>query len=216
MFGLRQGSERSRLHACGWLTGGTKPADLRSCDAVSSGNPGGDGMSTLRDTLDAMHEAMNGSAAAEAYSERHGIASADVLTVIDDEHAHLIAESLRPRIAGKTVIEIGGGIGLLALHMGHIAKRVYCIEANPIWSHAFAAVLLKQKPRNVSFLFGAADEFLGCIRGDVALYCTHSDVTGMGLVAAQFAPVVIDVYGELIAEAPEHFDELACALRAAT
>lgn len=173
-------------------------------------------MTELSQTLDEVYEAMEGSEAAAAYSERHGIASAAVLTVTDDNHALLVAERLRPRIEGKTVIEIGGGVGLLACHMGLIAKRVYCIEANPMWSWVFAGVLLQAKPRNVSFLFGAADEFVGAIRGDIAIYCTHSDVTGMGLVAAQFAPQVVDVYGELIAEAPEHFDLTARTLRAAT
>jgi predicted RNA methylase len=149
-----------------------------------------------------------------AYAERHNIASAAVLTVTDDETAGLIAEHLAPRIEGKTVVEIGGGIGLLALHMGHIAKRVYCIEANPMWSWVFAGTLLHHKPKNVSFLFGSADEFVGAIKGDVAIFCTHSDVTGIGLVAAQFAPVVIDVYGELIAAYPDAFDKTASALRA--
>lgn len=163
--------------------------------------------------LDEIYNAMEGSDASLAYSERHGIASAAVLTVLDDNHAILIAEHLRPRIEGKTVVEIGGGIGLLAMHMGHIAKRVYCIEANPMWSWTFAEVLLHMKPRNVSFLFGAADEFVGAIKGDVAIYCTHSDVTGMGLVAAQFAPTVIDFYGELIASNPGAFDKTARTLR---
>lgn len=170
-------------------------------------------MDDLSETLDQVYHAMEGSEVSSAYSERHGIASAAVLTVLDDNHAILIAERLRPRIEGKTVVEIGGGIGILAMHMGHLAKRVYCIEANPMWSWTFAECLLHQKPRNVSFLFGAADEFLGLIKGDVAIYCTHSDVMGMGLVAAQFAPVVIDVYGELIREAPSHFDPVARRLR---
>lgn len=168
----------------------------------------------LNEVLARVYAEMEGSEVAAAYSERHGIASAAVLTVLDDNHAMLIAERLRPRIEGKTVVEIGGGIGLLACHLGHIAKRVYCIEANPMWSWTFAGTIMREKPKNVSFLFGAADEFLGTFRGDVAVYCTHSDVTGMGLVAAQFAPVVIDVYGELIAEAPSHFDATARALRA--
>lgn len=150
---------------------------------------------------------MEGSEASLAYSARHNINSAAVLTNFDDERAAMIAEHLAPRIEGKTVVEIGGGIGLLALHMGQYAKRVYCIEANPMWSWVFAGTLLAVKPKNVSFLFGSADEFLGCIKGDVAVYCTHSDVTGMGLVAAQFAPVVIDFYGEMIAANPEAFDE---------
>lgn len=71
------------------------------------------------------------------YALRHGIESQEMLTVTDDEVANAIAESLAPRIADKTVIEIGGGIGLLALHMGFWAKRVFCIEANPIWAASF-------------------------------------------------------------------------------
>lgn len=164
-------------------------------------------------TLDSIYQAMEGSDTSMSYSERHGVNSAAVLTVLDDNHALLIAQHLAPRIEGKTVVEIGGGIGLLALHMGHIAKRVYCIEANPMWSWCFAGVLLEKKPRNVSFLFGSADEFLGTIKGDVAVYCSHSDVRGMGLIAAQFAPIVIDVYGEIIKKAPHHFDALARELR---
>lgn len=167
----------------------------------------------LAETLDAAYEHMEGSEVSRAYSERHGIASAAILTVTTDETAAMIVEHLAPRIEGKTVVEIGGGIGLLALHMGLVAKRVYCIEANPVWSSCFVASLLSQKPKNVSYLFGAADEFLGMLRGDIALYCTHSDVFGMGLVAQQFAPTVIDVYGELIAENPEAYDPVARQLR---
>ena len=149
----------------------------------------------------------------QEYSERHGIQSAAVLTVFEDETADAIAEHLRPRIEGKTVVEIGGGIGLLALHMGFIAKRVYCIEANAVWAHSFVAVLLAKKPKNVSYLFGAADEFVGLIKADVAVICTHSDVSGMKLVAGQFAPEVVDVCGELIAENPDGFDPMARMLR---
>ncbi len=170
-------------------------------------------MAELDDILSLTYNAFEGSDAMQAYSERHGVASAAVLTVLDDNHAMFIAERLRPRIENKTVVEIGGGIGLLALHLGHIAKRVYCIEANPMWSWTFVECLLHQKPRNVSFLFGSADEFLGSIRGDLAVFCTHSDVKGMSFVAAQFAPIVIDVYGELIREAPHHFDATARKLR---
>ena len=170
-------------------------------------------MSELDEMVGRIYNAFEGSEILQRYMERHGINSAGVPTVLDDNHAMLIAERLRPRIEGKTVVEIGGGLGLLALHMGHVAKRVYCIEASPLWASSFVAALLEQKPRNVSYLFGAADEFLGAIKGEVAIYCTHSDVRGMRLVAQQFAPVVIDVYGELIDEAPEHFDRLARVLR---
>jgi predicted RNA methylase len=167
----------------------------------------------LKDMLDEVYTAYEGSEVLEDYSARHGIKSAGVLTVYDDEVAALVALSIAPQIEGKTVIEIGGGIGLLALHMGHIAKRVYCIEANPIWASCFLAALLANKPKNVSYLLGAADEFLGQIKADVAVFCTHSGVESMKLVAAQFAPVVIDVYGELIASDPEKFDKTARMLR---
>lgn len=160
-----------------------------------------------------VYNTMEGSEASMDYSERHNINAAAILTVIDDETASLITERIADRIEGKTVVEIGGGIGLLSLHMGMVAKRVYCIEANPMWSWTFVNILLKQKPKNVSFLFGSADEFVGAIKADVAVYCTHSDVAGMGLVAAQFAPIVIDFYGELISENPDAFDKTAVALR---
>lgn len=167
----------------------------------------------MKKILDKVYEAMEGSHVSEEYSHRHGVQSAGVLTVFDDETAGLIAEHLAPRIEGKTIVEIGGGIGLLSMHLGLIASRVYCIEANPLWSWTFAECLLRRKPKNVSFLFGAADEFAGLIRGDVALFCTHSDVTGMTATAACFAPKVIDVYGEMIAANPTAFDEQARRLR---
>lgn len=170
-------------------------------------------METVQQMTSAIYNAMEGSDASMAYSARHGIAAQAVLTVTDDDTAGLLAEHLAPRIEGKTVIEIGGGIGLLAMHMGQYAKRVYCIEANPMWSWTFTVALLERKPRNVSFLFGAADEFLGTIKGDVAVICTHSGLQSMKLVAAQFAPSVIDVYGEIIKGNPEGFDKFAREMR---
>lgn len=170
-------------------------------------------MSLKRD-LDRVYEAWDGSGVAMEYSERHNIRSAAVLTVFDDETAGLIAEHLAPRIEGKTVVEVGGGIGLLALHLGQYAKRVYCIEANPAWSWAFVGCLYAGKPKNVSFLFGSADEFAGLIKADVALFCTHSDLLGMRLVGQQFAPECIDVYSEIMEANPAAFDKTAAALRA--
>lgn len=164
--------------------------------------------------LENAYEAFEGSDTLQEYSHRHGIESLGVLTVMDDEVASLLAEHLAPRIEGKTVVEIGGGIGLLALHMGFIAKRVYCIEANPVWSSCFLAALMTTKPKNVSYLFGAADEFAGQIRADVALFCTHSGVASMKTAASLFAPIVIDVYGEVIDSNPEAFDKSARKLRA--
>jgi hypothetical protein len=150
----------------------------------------------------------------QAYDERHRITAAPILTILDDEHAGLIAAHLAPRITDKVVIEIGGGIGLLACHLGLYAKRVFCIEVNPVWSWSFLMMLYAHKPQNVSFLFGAADEFVELIRGDVALFCTHSGVAAMTHTARRFAPTVIDFYGEVIGGNPSKFDRLAQALRA--
>jgi len=146
--------------------------------------------------LEQVYESMEGSEILERYMERHGVNSAGILTVYDDETADAVARSVADRIAGKVVVEIGGGIGLLAFHLSLYAKRVYCIEADPNWASAFVAALLDRKPVNVSYLFGAAQEFAGVIRGDVALFCTHSDAAGMARVGAMFAPEVIDVYRE--------------------
>lgn len=167
----------------------------------------------LDDMLNHVYGSMEGSELAEEYSERHGIKSASILTVYDDETAGLIAEYLAPRIEGRTVVEIGGGIGLLAFHLGLYAKRVYCIEANPMWAWTFACVLLKDKPKNVSYLFGAADEFVGRIKGNVALFCTHSGVDDMKRIASRFADTVIDVHGEIIKSNPDKFDKFASTMR---
>lgn len=155
-------------------------------------------MTELNDVLDRVYNAFEGNELMMEHDRRHGINSLAVLTVYDDETADRLAAHLAPRIEGRVVVEIGGGIGLLAFHLAQYAKRVYCIEANPMWSWTFVTCLLAQKPKNVSYLFGAADEFAGQIRGDVALYCTHSDAAGMFVVGKKFATTVIDVYAELV------------------
>ena len=160
-------------------------------------------MNKLKKELWHLYEALDGSDVAERYAERHGIKSASILTVYNDETADLIARYLAPRIEGKTVVEIGGGIGLLAFHMATYAKRVYCIEADPGWATSFVAALYAHKPVNVSYLFGTAQEFMGQIRGDVALFCTHSDAEGMKSLGLAFAPESIDVYGEIVASSPK-------------
>ena len=171
-------------------------------------------MADVKELLSQVYEIREGSDALRAYMERHQVWSAGVLTVFTDEMADLIASYLTPRIEGKTVVEIGGGIGLLACHLGLIAKRVYCIEANPDWSAVFVNQLLAAKPKNVSYLFGAADEFSGMFGADVAVVCTHSGLESMKRAALIFAPTVIDVYGELIAMDPDGYDKFARTLRA--
>jgi len=164
--------------------------------------------------LDTLYATFEGSDLLRAYAQRHQVTSAGILTITDDETAALVAAHLAPRVEGKTVVEIGGGLGLLALHLGQYARRVYCIEANPIWATAFLTVLLAQKPPHVSYLFGTAEEFAGQIRGDVALFCSHSGIASLRTAARQFAREVIDVYDEILALDPSRHDGLALYLRA--
>lgn len=154
-------------------------------------------MSDLKPMLDTLYETMEGNDIAEQYHDRHGIQSAGILTVYEDEKAALLAEHLRERIEGKVVIEIGGGIGLLGCYLAEYAKRVIVMEADPTWMSAFVFVLYQRKPKNLSYVFGAAEEFAGMIRGDVALFCTHSGHNAMNRAASLFAPEVIDVYAEI-------------------
>lgn len=106
------------------------------------------------------HQMVDPEANAE-YMERHDIRAAANLTAEDDEFACLIAAHLADRITGKTVVEIGGGTGLLAIHLAGIAERVFCIKANPVWLHV--ELFMNRKPKNLSYLFGCADEFVGLI-----------------------------------------------------
>jgi len=150
---------------------------------------------------------------ADNYMERHGVESASVLTVCEDKLAAGIANMIADRIRGKTVVEIGGGVGLLAFYLGQHAKRVFCIEANPMWAASFTCLLFEKKPRNVSYLFGAAEEFVDLIDADVAVFASHSGIQSMKRLGLLFAPEVIDIYGEMIAVAPESFDATAVKLR---
>lgn len=148
--------------------------------------------------LDMLYEALAENPMAQEYHERHDIRSACILTVYDDETAHLIAERLGERFRGKTLIEIGGGIGLLGCHLAPYLKHLYVIEADPGWTWAFLGCMYAKKPPNLTFIFGKAEEVVGAIKGDAAFFCTHSAAGHLRRLGEQFAPEVIDVYGEIV------------------
>lgn len=160
--------------------------------------------------VESIYEAFEGDEDLEEYCARHGVKSAGILTVLTDEHAALVADYLADRIRGKVVIEIGAGIGLLACHLADYAFKVYAIEANPLWASCFAVALMKKKPLNVTYILGAASEMEGILRGDVALFCTHSGADSMREAGAKFAPSVIDVYADLMGS---KFDKATNVLR---
>lgn len=152
----------------------------------------------ITEAIDAVYEAFQGSQELSDYMDRHGVTSAGILTIYDDEKAALVAEHLADHIRGKVVVEIGAGIGLLACHLAEHAFKVYAIEASPIWASCFAVALLRRKPANLTYILGSASEMVGILRADVSLFCTHSGVAAMREVGAQFAPVVIDVYADVM------------------
>lgn len=147
--------------------------------------------------LSSFYEQMDGNPAPEEYHARHDTRSAGILTIYDDERAASTADYLRGRVAGKIVVEIGAGIGLLACHVAMDARRVYAIEVEPAWASTFVSFLYRQKPANLTFIFGKAEE-APPIAADVAYFCTHSGREAMYLAATRFAPEVIDVYAELL------------------
>lgn len=156
----------------------------------------------LKGMLDYYYESMEGSEMLRGYHERHGTESALILTVYDDERAALVAEYLRPRIEGKVVVEVGAGIGLLACHLAQYALRLFAIEVDPAWTSSFLAVLYHKKPENLTFIFGRAED-APPINAEVALFCTHSGHESLRAAASRFAPTVIDVYREILADKGE-------------
>jgi len=156
----------------------------------------------LKKVLEVWYEHLDGNHAAESYHTRHGTESQCILTNYDDEHAALVADYLREQVAGKVVVEIGAGIGLLACHVAMDARRVYAIEVDPAWSASFIWCLYQKKPVNLTFIFGKAEE-APPIAADVAFFCTHSGRESLHRAAARFAPVVIDVYAELMKDNPK-------------
>jgi precorrin-6B methylase 2 len=166
--------------------------------------------------LDAAGALMHRSEVSSAYAHRHEIHAAPTLTVTSEEIAAAIADRLEPRIRGKTIVDVGGGTGLLAVHLARVARRVFVIEANPIWTAAWLDLYHRRKPKNLSYLFGSASEFVGVVKADVAVVVTHSGLASMMEVAGKLATEVIDVYGEIVASNPAAFDVWAREARLRT
>lgn len=128
-----------------------------------------------------------------AFHERHETASLLILTIHDAQPAIEVAEWLRPVIEGRVVVEVGAGVGLLAVEMARHAKQVYAIESDPAWSWAFCEHLYDVKPPNLTWIFGTAESVSDHLTGDVAVFVTRSGRAQMGEVAGQLAVSVIDV-----------------------
>ena len=158
--------------------------------------------SSAEANINRVYETMDGSDAVMRYHDRHGVNALLVLTVDNYYTALAEIEQLWRRVKGKVVVEIGAGVGMLAIQMAKFAKQVYAIEADPAWSWVFTESLYGIKPPNLTFIFGSAQTMLGLIHADVAITYTRSDIPGMLGLAGKFAPEVI--HGPLCEFADRH------------
>lgn len=147
--------------------------------------------------IDCVYESLEGNLDAKEYNDRHGIRSAHILTITSPTKAELHAAQLTDRIVGKTVIEVGAGVGYLAMAMAKYAHKVFAIEADPAWSWVYMTGLYRQKPANLTWIFGAAEEMVGILHGDVAVVVTRSGIASMQAVAGRLANEVITILREV-------------------
>ena len=89
------------------------------------------------------------------------------------------------------VVEIGAGVGVLALELAKYAAHVYAIEADPVWSFAFARHLYSVKPPNLTWIMDRAENLVNVISGSVVIVVTGSDEEALRELAGQFGPEVI-------------------------
>ncbi len=125
------------------------------------------------------------------YYRRHGVVSMLILTQYSQDTAQEFARLMAEDIDGKVVVEIGAGVGFLAIEMAKRAKAVFAIEASPEWSWVFTESLYKEKPVNLTWIFGAAQQVADFIKADVAVICTRSGIDDMKRLAEKMAPKVI-------------------------
>ena len=143
------------------------------------------------DLIDMAYDTLEGCEDLMKYHERHGIPSLLILTQHDPRTAVQSVAAFKDKIIGKTVVEIGAGVGYLALEMARYATRVFAIEADPAWSWVFTRALYAHKPENLTWIFGTAESVADFIKADIAVVFTRSGIPGMKQVAAKMAPVVI-------------------------
>lgn len=101
------------------------------------------------------------------------------------------AKALSSRIKGKTAIEIGAGVGFLAIEMARYAKHVWAVEKDPAWSWVFTKHLYRFKPKNLTWVFGDARDLIGTLKVDLAIVVTCSGETELKHIGELLAKEVI-------------------------
>ena len=151
-------------------------------------------MATLLSDIDRVYESLEGNEDVECFMLRHNIKSLGILTISKSEHAVKTIKRFGNSLKNKIVVEIGAGIGIAAIELAKIAKHVYAIEADPAWSWLFTKYLYKNKPTNLTWIFGNAEDMIGKINADTTIIFTYSDMTNLQMLGLSFAPKSILAY----------------------
>lgn len=151
------------------------------------------------DMIDLVYNCLEGDEDLLRYHQEHGTPSLLVLTQYSPQIAQETARLINNEysLSGKVIIEIGAGVGFLAIELAKLANQVFAIEVDPAWSWVFTRSLYAHKPPNLTWIFGQAESVLPWLKGDVAIILTHSGKTKMEGLGRQFAPIVVMPFNEI-------------------
>jgi ribosomal protein L11 methylase PrmA len=132
------------------------------------------------------------------YQERVGVKAAHICTIVTPENTTWMMAKMLPRIAGKVVVEIGAGLGILAVEMARHAARVFAIDSDPQFTASFANALYQKRPPTLTWIFDTAEGVLAsglaaAMKADIAVLVTGSDEVGLCKIAASFVASPSDV-----------------------
>lgn len=111
-----------------------------------------------------------------------------VLLVFNEKIAKAFVDDIKEYIKDKIVLEIGAGIGLLAMEMSKYAKEVFAIEKDPAWTWVFVKELYRRKPKNLTFIFGEAEKFIDIIKPNVIVIYSCSGLDYLIELAKKYKP----------------------------
>jgi protein-L-isoaspartate O-methyltransferase len=133
----------------------------------------------LLESVDAVYEQLDGDEIVHLWRMGQGVMSAAILTAASPEKALEYVIPIREKLYGKVVVEIGAGVGWMAIMMARYCKELYAIEAEPSWSWVFTEHLYRVKPPNLTWIFGSAENMVGKIKADVVkLRAVHVRAAG--------------------------------------
>ena len=125
------------------------------------------------------------------YQERMGVKAAHICTIVRPENTRWMMAKMLPRIAGKVVVEIGAGLGILAVEMARHASRVFAIDSDPQFTASFADALYQKRPPTLTWIFDTAEGVIAsglasAMKADIAVVVTGSDEAGLCKLAQAF------------------------------